>query len=137
MPIPFDDIENAFVFLSMDKQFMNNAYLNKETGEIYYTSEIGDSDELPEDIDDSKYVSIPHPNDLDLGEELVFEFISRYLPEESDLVGKIFSKSGAYSRFKDLLSKKGLLDKWYDFEDEQNKNALKQWCLENDIEIKD
>jgi len=75
--------------------------------------------------------------DLDLGEELVFEFISQYLPEESDRVGKIFSKSGAYSRFKDLLSKKGLLDKWYDFEDEQNKNALKQWCLENDIKIKD
>lgn len=137
MPVLFDDIENAFVFLSMDKQFMNNAYLNKETGEIYYTSEIGDSDELPVDIDDSKYVSIPHPNDLDLGEELVFEFISQYLPEESDRVGRIFSKSGAYSRFKDLLSKKGLLDKWYDFEDEQNKNALKQWCLENDIKIKD
>jgi len=137
MPVSFDDIENAFVFLSMDKQFMNNAYLNKETGEIYYTSEIGDSDELPEDIDDSKYVSIPHPNDLDLGEELVFEFISQYLPEESDRVGRIFRKSGAYSRFKDLLSKKGLLDKWYDFEDEQNKNALKQWCLENDIKIKD
>jgi hypothetical protein len=68
MSISFDSIENAFLYVSMDQQFMNNAYLCKETGQIFYTSEIGDSDELPDDIDDSdKYIEIPHKNELELG----------------------------------------------------------------------
>jgi hypothetical protein len=53
MPISFDSIENAFLYVSMDRQYMNKAYLCKETGQIFYASEIGDSDELPDDIDDS------------------------------------------------------------------------------------
>jgi hypothetical protein len=59
------------------------------------------------------------------------------LPDEFDRVDAIFSKRGAYSRFKDLLEEKGLLDKWYNFEDERNRNALMQWCIENDIELED
>ena len=55
MAISFDDIENAFFFVSMDQMFMHNAYLCNETGQIFYTSEMGDSDELPEDIDDPAY----------------------------------------------------------------------------------
>jgi hypothetical protein len=58
MTISFDDIENAFFFVSMDQQGMHSAYLCKETGQIFYTSEIGDSDELPEDVDDpDKYIT--------------------------------------------------------------------------------
>jgi hypothetical protein len=82
MTISFDDIENAFFFVSMDQQGMHNAYLCKETGQIFYTSEIGDSDELPEDVEDpDKYITIPHKNDLELGKNLVIEFTSKYLPE--------------------------------------------------------
>jgi hypothetical protein len=137
MAVSFDDIENAFFFVSMDQQFMHNAYLCKETGEIFYTSEMGDSDELPEDIDDQdKYISIPHRNELDLGKALVIEFTSEYLPEELDRVYSIFRRKGAYSRYKDFLESKGVLEDWYKFENERQKVALKKWCQENNIEIK-
>ena len=120
MAISFDDIENAFLFVSMDQRFMHNAYLCKETSQIFYTSEMGDSDELPEDIDDpNKYITIPHKNDLELGKALVIEFTSKYLPEELDRVYSIFRSKGAYSRYKDLLERKGFLDKWYKFENER------------------
>ncbi len=136
MAISFDDIENAFLFVSMDHQYMHNAYLCRETGEIFYTSEMGDSDELPEDIDDpEKYISIPHKNDLDLGKALVIEFTSKYLPEELDTVSSIFRRKGAYSRYKDLLESKGALEDWYKFENERQEAALKEWCRENNIEI--
>jgi hypothetical protein len=136
MAISFDDIENAFLFVSMDQKFMNNAYLCKETGQIFYTSEMYDSDELPDDIEDpKKYIAIPHQNELELGKALVFEYVSKHLPSEFDQVESIFRKRGAYSRFKDLLDKKGYLDKWHKFEDERRRNALKQWCLENNIEL--
>jgi len=136
MEISFDEIENAFMFVSMDQPYMHNAYLCKETGQIFYTSEIGDSDELPEDIDDPKYISIPHRNDLDLGKALVIEFISEFLPEEIERVYSIFRSRGAYSRYKDLLDDKGLLDKWYKFENKRQQAALKEWCVENDIKLK-
>lgn len=117
---------------------MNNAYLCRETGQIFYTSEMGDSDDLPEDIDDvEKYIAIPHKNDLDLGKALVFEFVSEYLPEELERVYSIFRRKGAYSRFKDLLASKGALEDWYKFEDQRQKDALKRWCRDNGIEIED
>ena len=75
MAISFSDIEDAFFFVSSDHRFMRNAFLCKETGQIFYTSEMGDSDELPEDIDNpDKYITIPHKNDLELGKSLVIEF---------------------------------------------------------------
>jgi hypothetical protein len=78
----FDDIELAFLFVSGAAQFTNSALLCKETGEIYYISEMGDSDELPEDIEDSdQYIEIPHKNDLDLGNRLVMDFVAEYCPE--------------------------------------------------------
>lgn len=137
MAISFDDIENAFFFVSMNRQFMHNAYLCKETGEIFYTSEIGDSDELPDDIEDpEKYIGIPHKNELDLGKTLVLEFTSKYLPEEMDKVYSIFRRKGAYSRYKDLLERKGFLDEWYKYENERQKVALKEWSRENKLDIK-
>jgi hypothetical protein len=136
MTISFDDIENAFFFVSMDQKGMHNAYLCKETGRILYTSEMGDSDELPEDVDDSdKYIAIPHKNDLELGKALVIEFTSKYLPEELNRVYSIFGSKGAYSRYKDLLEREHFLDEWYRYEKERQKVALKEWCRENNIEI--
>ncbi len=116
---------------------MHSVYLYKGTGQIFYTSELADSDELPEDIDDpGKYSAILHKNDLGLGKPLVIAFTSEYLPEELDRGYSIFRSRGAYSRYKDLLNEKGLLDRWYRFEYERQKAALKQWCTENGIEIK-
>jgi len=136
MAVSYDDLENAFFFVSMDQPYLHNAYLCKETGQIFYTSEMGDSDELPEDIEDDKYVAIPHQNDLDLGRELVFDFTAKYLPDQLDRVDTFFRSRGAYSRFKDLLEKQGHLDRWHAFEDERQTAELKKWCLENDIELK-
>ena len=136
MAISFDDIENAFFFVSLDQKYMHNAYLCKEMGQIFYTSEIGDSDEIPEDIDDpDKYISIPHKNELDLGKALVIEFTSEYIPEKLDRVYSIFRRQGAYSRYKELLESKGILEDWYKFENERQKVTLKEWCRENGIEI--
>ena len=126
MKIQFDDIENAFMFVSMQSTFGNQALLSKTTGEIFYISEFGDSDELPDDIEDSGgYIEIPHKNELDLGEKLVFQFVSEHIPEEYDRVAQIFRQRGAYSRYKDLLDQKGLLDHWHKFEDNKQSKALR------------
>jgi len=135
MPIKFSDIEDAFFFVSMGEMYMNSAILCIKTGQIFYISDFGDSDELPEDIDDDtdKYIDIPHKNELDLGKPLVLEFLIMYLPDSVEKVDSFFRKKGAYSKFKDLIDAKGLLDKWYAFEEEEQNKALREWCKDNDI----
>ena len=137
MPIKFSDIEDAFFFVSMGEMYMNSAILCIETGQIFYISDFGDSDELPEDIDDDldKYIEIPHKNELNLGKPLVLEFTAMYLSDNLEKVNSFFYQKGAYSRFKNLLEEKGLLDKWYAFEKAEQENALMEWIKENNIII--
>jgi len=136
MKIRFDDIENAYLFISMSDMSDNSAILNRETGEIYYISELGDSDELPDDVDDpDKYIDIPDKYALDLGKRLVFQFVEGNIPEEIARVEKYFRQRGAYSKYKSLLEQKGLLDQWHKFEDDKRKKALIEWCKDNGIEI--
>jgi deoxyribodipyrimidine photolyase-like uncharacterized protein len=90
-----------------------------------------------EDLDWDKCVEIPHKNDLDLGQQLVFEFVETHLPDKYHQVEHIFQRSGAYRQFKDLLESKGLLETWYEFENQREQEALKEWCEENEMELSD
>lgn len=131
----FSDVEDAFLFVGSDQPDMNSAIINKKSGEIYYQSELTGTDEFPEDCDDGDYISIPHKNDLDLGRDLVFDFVASKLPNRYDEVAQIFRSRGAYSRFKSLLDSLGLLDAWHKFEDDTTKSALRQWCKKNGLHI--
>ncbi len=136
MPVEFDTIENAFLFGSMGAPFMNEAFVNRKTGDSYFRSGLGDSDELPEDIDDtSTYVMIPHKNDLDLGFKLVEAFAETHSSESIDEIYNIFRSKGAYGRFKAWLESNGLLNDWYLFQEQETHHALMKWCSENDIEL--
>ncbi len=49
----------------------------------------------------------------------------------------MFRKKGAYGRFKHFLESNDMLQTWYDFENEQEEKALREWCKENGIEVSD
>jgi hypothetical protein len=132
----FDEIHDAFLFVSSDGYGMNRAGLCQDNGEIYFHSEDGVFDELDEDkFDCDKFLVIPHKNELDLGQSLVFEFVEQQMPDDSGRVQDIFSHRGAYRRFKDLLDHRGLLEDWYDFESLREEEALREWCRENKVEL--
>jgi hypothetical protein len=134
--VKYDDLKIALEFVSSQRPYINSAFLCRSTGQIYYCSRLGDTDELPEDIDDaSLYVSIPHKNELNLGKQLALNFASEYLPELFEHVAHIFSSRGAYSRFKNLLQSQGLLEDWYSFENQQIEEKLRVWCSEEDIDL--
>jgi len=135
MKVKFGDLEDAFLFVSMTPPFTHSAVLCRDTGKFYYKSELGDVDEMPEDVDDEKYLEVPHKNDLDLGKALVLGFASEHLPDEVHEVDRIFSRKGAYARFKQLLENRGLLQEWYDYENQRTKTALKEWCANEGIEV--
>jgi len=136
MGIKFSNIEDGYLFVSMAQEFSNQAILCKETGEIFYASEYDDEDEIPEDVyKNDECIEIPGKNELDLGKNLVFEFVEENLPEMYERVRQIFRKRGAYARYKDLLDEKGLLQRWYDFENDRQTQALQEWCADNEIEL--
>ena len=135
MSMTLDELENAFFFVNSAPPFVHSAVFCRDTGKIYYTSELGGIDEIPEDLDYEKCVEIPHKNDLNLGNALVFKFISERLPDEIDRVNRIFSRKGAYSRFKQLLEEKDLLNEWYVYEDRYTKMTLRKWCEDEGIEV--
>jgi hypothetical protein len=136
--IKFSEIQDAFLFVSSAGYGMNTAILCKDTGQILYRSEMGDLDEIDDDdLDWDKCIKIPHKNDLDMGQSLIFEFVEMQSPGDYNDVQQIFRKRGAYRRFKDFLERKGLLEMWYDFENKREEQALRQWCLENEIELSD
>jgi hypothetical protein len=136
MKVDFREISDAFDFVSFGSMYEHQAFLDKETGKIYYHSEFGDDlEELPEDIDCDRYIGIPHKNDLDLGKDLVLNFAYRYLSENVEEVQAMFSRKGAYSKFKNFLENKGILEEWYDFETKEQEKALRAWCESRSIQI--
>ena len=133
--VKFSDLEDALLFTSSGDSLRDEALLNKKTGEIYYRSEYNGLDDFPEDWDSDDYISIPNKNDLDLGTSLVFDFVSEFIPDQFATVQLIFRRKGAYRRYKDLLDSLDMLEQWYEYEDEKTREALLQWCKENDIEV--
>jgi hypothetical protein len=139
MPVSFQEIRDAFDFVSASSLGEHQAFLCIQSGKIYWHSDLSDLDEeLPEDIeDDEKYLEIPDKRELDLGKPLVSDFARQVLPEDFDEVREIFRRRGAYARFKDLLVRRRVLEQWYDFEEKATVRALREWCELNSIELAD
>ena len=98
MPVSFSDVQLAFEFVSSGGMGENEAYLDRQSGKIYWHSEFGDNDEeLPDDIDDEKYISIPDKRELDLGKPLVLDFAREFLPDDYDCSAAIWIGSGRQS----------------------------------------
>jgi len=99
--IKFNDLLDAMYFVSSSSPGMNSAFLNLDTGEIFYRSEMGGIDEVAdEDLEGDEWLSIPHKNDLDLGSQLVFQFVEEHLPDQYDQVRRFFKNAGAYGNTK-------------------------------------
>ena len=135
--LKFNDILDAFEFVSGARPGEAEAYLSVETGTVYWHSEYADGiDPLPDDVDDSaKYLSIPHKNDLGLGKPLALRFTEHCMPDSLAKVREIFGRRGAYVSFKDFLENRAMLSRWYEFEAAAQREALEQWCRENGVEI--
>ena len=138
MPTSFSDIEFSFEFVSSQGVGINEAFLCRRTGKIYWRSPNLDEpdEELPDDIEESEhYISIPAKKDLNLGKELVLDFAAEFMRDDYDKVRGVFGGRGAYRNFKMLLKERGRLKEWYEFEAQATERALRDWCKENAIDI--
>jgi len=135
--VKYEDLETAFDWSSSGAPFENTALLNRQTGEVFLKSMHGDFDEeFPEDIEDgSIFIAAPHKHDLNLGRELVLDFVEAVAPQHLSRVEAYFRHRGAYSKFKALLERESLLDGWYKYEADATRKALLRWASENGLHI--
>lgn len=137
--VKYDDLSSAFDFVSFTPPMEHNAYISLDTGKIYWVSDVDPVDEdVPADLETSdRYIALPHKNDLGLGRNLALRFAAQERADLYERVEGFFRRKGAYARFKQLLEAEGVLEKWYKFEAESTERALKEWCAENDIQIRE
>ena len=135
--LKYSDLLDGFEFASFGNSFDSCAFISLDRGTIHLTSsELELEEETPEDLDDAtRYLAIPHKNDLDLGRSLALSFVKEALPNDYDRVASYFRKQGAYARFKDLLEIRGIIDQWFEYERTATEAALRRWCEENDIKL--
>jgi hypothetical protein len=97
----------------------------------------GRNDRIPADGRPPLQRPVPGKRDLDLGKPLALDFAREFLPNDFDEVRYIFSKRGAYQKFRTLLIRRDVLERWYDFESKTTECALREWCELNSIELTD
>ena len=137
--IKYSDLESAFQFVAGSSDLLNQAFLCLDTGEIFFSSDLDPDafDELPEDLDSDRYIEIPHKSELGLGKPLALAFAADCISTEFETVARMFRKREAYSRFKNFLAAKGLLNDWYAFEESRTERSLREWCTDNNIILAD
>src|SRR5258707_11750863 len=124
MPCRFEDILTAVELVSGDGS--SEALLCRRTGRVYLRSAAADVDEVGDDLpegaeDDPNYIAIPRKQVLGLGKALALDFAREFLPKDYDDVRDMFGKRGAYRNFRALVTRRRVLERWYDFESKATK----------------
>ena len=141
MPTPvlitLDTLESALLWSSAGVPHEHEALLSRATGELFFKSMHGDfGQELPDDIEDGTvYIAVPHKNDLDLGRALVIAFAEERAPTHLHEIESFFRHKGGYAKFKALLERTRLLQRWNDYEAAATKRTLEAWATENGFTV--
>jgi hypothetical protein len=132
----FSDILDGYEFCAFGELMETQAFLSLERGTVHLVSSDMDLDEEPpEDIDFGPYLALPDKSELGLGRDLAMEFAEEHLPGDVHTIAGFFRKRGAYTNFKSLLERKGQLQEWFDYENSAKESRLREWCVNNGIEL--
>lgn len=131
------ELHAAFAFVSAGELDDHSAYISLDTGKIFSLSDaVEPEEEYPDDLEISdRYFAVPHQKELDLGRRLAPAFIDQQLPDDYQTVAEFFRRKEAYSRFKQLLASRDVLQRWHEYGDRATDEALRSWCEENGIQL--
>ena len=145
--IELEKVFSLFCDVGMSEPKFFIPYINPVTNEADYlpASDSGATDGYDEEeleeleariLNDPNWLQLPDRRDLGLGSRLALQFAEEYLkPADCDSVYIFFRHRGAYSKFRALLDRLEMTDKWYQFQNDAIRNALKEWLQDNDIEF--
>lgn len=138
MKVKLQDVIDGIDMVSED----STCYLDRETGEVLFISEIADNDyddDILELLEEGSDRFIEFPSQWDRNDyQTMVDFIES-LPQrkEQNLLAISINGSGAFRRFKYTASELGLLDDWYRFLNNAHRELAIEWCKDNEIEYEE
>ena len=138
MKVKLQDVIDGIDMVSED----STCYLDRETGEVLFISEIADNDyddDILELLEEGSDRFIKFPSQWDRNDyQTMVDFIES-LPQrkEQNLLAISINGSGAFRRFKYTASELGLLDDWYRFLNNAHRELAIEWCEDNEIEYEE
>lgn len=138
MKVKLQDVIDGIDMVSED----STCYLDRETGEVLFISEIADNDyddDILELLEEGSDRFIEFPSQWDRNDyQTMVDFIES-LPQgkEQNLLAISINGSGAFRRFKYTASELGLLDDWYRFLNNAHRELAIEWCGDNEIEYEE
>lgn len=126
MKVNLNDVIEAIEFTNDTTTY----YYYKKTGVIIYTDDYGsvDDPEMMEDLEDNPedYIKLPDSYEINEGKMMV-NFLCDYYD-----VDEVFGKR--IRVLKRMIEDKGVLDEWYKYKEEAEKEIAVRWCGDNGIE---
>ena len=138
MKVKLQDVIDGIDMVSED----STCYLDRETGEVLFISEIADNDyddDILELLKEGSDRFIEFPSQWDRNDyQTMVDFIES-LPQgkEQNLLAISINGTGAFRRFKYTASELGLLDDWYRFLNNAHRELAIEWCEDNEIEYEE
>lgn len=135
MTLDLDDLIDAMMAGERGSEY----YLDTRSGEIILRSEQNMSARELNEVDDLLDEAWDHileiPDQREVGGLSINRKFIWDLPEgkAKEALNTALSGKGAYRRFKDAARNYGLLDRWYEFEDDYYTQFARNWCQENEV----
>ena len=136
MRVKLSDIIDA---IEMTDQY-SEYFLDKETGEIEYVSDMAMTQAEQEEIYDrlDEHGSYRLPTSFDIRDyDIMEDFVETLSGAAHDRLDSAIRGKGAFRRFKDTVYDLGMDQQWYDFQAAAYKRKAARWCEENGIEYEE
>lgn len=139
----YSDLLEAYESFAGISDYEATVFVNieKEKIVLWYAEGLVDDEEHERvecELTQGKWMELPKKQELNLGVKLVFRFANAYFSEDDiQKVSRIFSRKGAYQKWRSFLESKDMVQEWYRFRDEEQDKALKRWLTDMKIPFKE
>ena len=133
MKVKLSTIIDAFEMMDQYSEF----FLDKETGEIEWVSDMVMTQDEQEEIYDrlDKHGFYRLPTSFDIHDYGIMEsFVNTLSGSAYEKLSRAIQGRGAFRRFKDSVIHLGIDQRWYDYRMEAYKRKAAEWCKDNGIE---
>lgn len=137
MTIRFQDLFNAFEFVSYVDIAENAVFVDIKTEKIHYFMKMmGNYQQHYIDQLDHRYCfRVPHNNELNLGKVLALQFCQEKKIQLQQHLLEISDEEKFHSELDRVLQALSMNDEWCNYKRAAQQNALKQWCQGKTIAI--
>lgn len=136
MKVKLSDIVDAIEMMDQYSEY----FLDKETGEIEWISDMAmsykEKEEIYDRLDEHGFYRLPTSFDI-RDYDIMEDFVNTLSDSMYDRLASAIQGKGAFRRFKDTVYYLGIDQEWYDFQAASYKRKAAKWCEENGIEYEE